>query len=295
MPAQWLYPSEFTTDYSEYKQYHFNLVVENVEFPDSSVVGYYIVIGDRTEERTVLDRGFIHPFNWDSTDESFYYASSDWANLYLGNSVEGTVHYGMVTPSTVYNETAYAGDYLSIEKRLITTSTTSSDVTPVGSIAVSVGEFGVNVDTNSRIFQYGLYTRPTRLNYPVVSSDYLAKVPITAIGSDQTISVSASSFIQSPNGDRVENRSRAHNVAYYQLEDYMEELDEIAYIGAGSYSDFHYEGFIATVKADREVFNNLFTINYKQLSPTIMTSQLDPQPVGGGDMLTPMFDTLDWY
>ena len=63
VPAQWLYPSELLTDYSEHKQYNYNLVIENVEFPDSTVVGYYIVIGDRTTERTVLDRGFIKPFS----------------------------------------------------------------------------------------------------------------------------------------------------------------------------------------------------------------------------------------
>lgn len=259
------------------------------------MVGYYIVIGDRTTERTVLDRGFIKPFSWDTTDESYYFTSTDWANLNVGDTIEGMVHYGMVTPSTVYNETGYTGDYISIEKRLITTSTDSADTTPVGSIAVSVGEFGVNVDTNSRIYQFGNYTRPTRLNYPILTSDYLSKVPITAIGSDQSISVSASAFIQSPNGDRVENRSRAHNIAYYQLDGYMEELDELPFIGAGSYSEFEFEGFTAIVKADRDVFNNLFTINYKQLSPNIMVTQLDPENVGGGDMFTPVFDTLDWY
>ncbi len=201
----------------------------------------------------------------------------------------------MVTPSTVYNETGYTGDYLSIEKRLITTTLDGTEINPVGGIAVNVGEFGVNVETNSRIYQFGNYTRPTRLNYPVVTSDYLAKVPITAIGSDQSISVSASAFIQSPNGDRIENRSRAHNIAYYQLDTYMEELDEIPFIGSGDYNEFAYEGFLATVKADRDVFNNLFTINYKQLSPNMMVTQLDPENVGGGDMFTPMFDTLDWY
>lgn len=60
MPNQLSY---FDGGAASYGQYRITLELDNIEFPDSSIVGYYIVYGDRTEEKTILDRGIIKPLS----------------------------------------------------------------------------------------------------------------------------------------------------------------------------------------------------------------------------------------
>jgi len=72
MPAEWLYKdTAVDNDFAAYPQYKYNLLFDEIEAPDESVVGYYIVIGDRTDNKTVLDRGYLRAMYWDTQDEVF--------------------------------------------------------------------------------------------------------------------------------------------------------------------------------------------------------------------------------
>lgn len=127
MPNQWLYPSPFGAAFGQYK---INVSVSNVELPNADVVGYYIVYGDRSEDRTVLDRGFIKPLSWDPTDEAYYYDYPDWDVMYLRYDAENNKNYSFLSPSTLYKSASFGGDYISVEKRLHTSTSDSSDINP---------------------------------------------------------------------------------------------------------------------------------------------------------------------
>lgn len=73
MPGQYMYVG---SGQASYPQYDINLTFDNVELPDD-VVGWFIVYGDRSEERTVLDRGYFRQMNWDPTDEVLYHSYLD--------------------------------------------------------------------------------------------------------------------------------------------------------------------------------------------------------------------------
>lgn len=73
VPAQYMYVGSGQAAYPQYKYYP---KFENVELP-ANAIGWKIVVGDRSEERTVLDRGFLRHMNWDPTDEVFYHAYID--------------------------------------------------------------------------------------------------------------------------------------------------------------------------------------------------------------------------
>lgn len=98
----------------------------------------------------------------------------------------------------------------------------------------------------------------------------------------------------------MENRSRSATVGIYELQDYMAELDEITFIDdpdhVTDYTEFEFEAFIASAKADRDIFTNLFTINYKKLSyvPLFGTGP-GGVTVPGGDMFMPYLDNLENY
>jgi len=278
---------------ASYGQYRITLELDNLEFPDSSIVGYYIVYGDRTEDRTVLDRGFIKPLSWDPTDEVYYYDYPDWDIMYLRYDAENNKNYSFVSPNTLFRSASLGGDYISIEKRLIATPTDKTDTNVVDAV-----EWDETLTVDSNIYEYNEYTRPTRINYKVVNTDTVTKHTGT-VGNDATIQTGNSTFLQSTTGDRMENRSRSSSIGIYELEDYMEELDEIPFADdvdhVTDYTEFEFEAFIAAAKSDRDVFTNLYTINYKRLSPYVHLGNTTPIQIVGGDMFMPWLEVLENY
>lgn len=291
MPGQYMYVG---AGQASYPQYDINLTFDNVNLPDD-VVSWYIVYGDRSEERTVLDRGFLRTMNWDDTDEVTYHAHIDWDSTILNDDDTKWNYTSFVSPTTVYKSQAYSGDYVSLEKVLETSSTTASEVDPVGGITVEVNEFDASIVVDTSIYEYTVFDRPERLNYIVNSSTLINKVRegLTTV----LPTTSNSYFVQSSTGDRIENRSLNHDIGFYELNDYIQELDNFGISCGGGEclpdgsQDFF--GIVATVKANRDVFENLYSINYKKLHPNRLNST--PVTIVAGDQFIPYFDTLEMY
>lgn len=292
MPGQYMYVGAGN---ASYPQYDINLTFDNVLLPPD-VVSWYIVYGDRSEERTVLDRGFLRTMNWDDTDEVFYHSYIDWDAIILSDDDTKWNYQSFISPNTVYKSRSFSGDYISVEKFLETSSTDPNDIDPVV-VLVDVPEYeitGMQIDTE--IYEYTTFGRPERLNYVIESTALLSKVNegLTTVMPD----TSNSRYIQTPDGDRLENRSQNHDVAYYKTTDYLEDLDNLSFTCGGGTCQptspgFNFNNFVVTIKADRDVFQNLYNINYKKLHPNRLNS--NPVTIVAGDQFIPYFDTLETY
>jgi hypothetical protein len=82
MPAEWLYKdTAIDNDYAAFPQYTYKLLVDEIEAPDPSVIGFYIVVADRADNKTILDRGLLRSMYWHNTDEVFAHTYLDWDSL----------------------------------------------------------------------------------------------------------------------------------------------------------------------------------------------------------------------
>lgn len=294
MPGQYMYVG---AGQATHKQYDINLTYDNVTAPNSDVIGWYFVYGDRTEERTVLDRGFIRTLNWDPTDEVNYWRSVNHDSVILNTDTSKRNYYGFLSPYTVYKNKAFSADYIQIEKVLETSSTVGADIDPGTSVSVYNGEFDITMNVDTSIYEFTTFERPERLNYTVDSSSYLNPVPegkIKVLPTD-----SNSTYIQTDAGDRIENRSMNHGIGIYEFSDneYIQEFDNYG-ISCGLDScqpdgSQNYVGFVATIKANRDVFENLYSIQYKKLHNNMI--DYNPITVVAGDQFIPYFDNLEQF
>jgi hypothetical protein len=152
------------------------------------------------------------------------------------------------------------------------------------------------MQVETEIHEYTKFSRPDRLNYAIESSALLTKANegITTLEPN----TSNSQYTQTPDSDRLENRSQNHDVAYYELNDYLEDFDNLTF-GCDSEDcsptspGYDFNNFLAIVKADRDVFENLNTINYKALDLDFRTG--NSGTVFYGDHVIPYFDTVETY
>lgn len=300
MPPQWLYNQAQVPETADNPQYTIHLQFDNVEFPNSDVIGYYFVYGDRTTERTVLDRGTIQPMSYSYTTESFYHSYPDWDGVVFTKSGDKAtmVHNAFISPRTLYSNYPTEGDYISIEKQLDDVESNALSVVKSVTGGLDVPEFSATLNFSSRIFNYTTFTQPeNRINYPIVSSNFLVKSPVLS-GNDNDPNSSNPIFATNTNRDRIENRSRNNDVLHIELDSHLEEIDAVTLSATDPTSvapEVRFRHLLATVKADKDIFTNLFNIKYKKLSPAIHTTQLSEFHVTGGDQFIPYMDITDFY
>lgn len=113
--------------------------------------------------------------------------------------------------------------------------------------------------------------------------------------------ISNSYYSQSTTGDRLENRSFNNDVAYLELDTYLADYADLT-INCGTNGCSPTEpgidtyNFIATTKSNRDVYTNLFNIQYKKLTSTWTETQLDTISIlNAGDHFIPHFDVLEAF
>lgn len=295
MPPQYNHPQG--DNESNRPQYAYKLKLDNIDYPDDSVVGYYIVTGDKSNQGTVLDRGYLVPLSWDPVDEVFYYSYNNWrthVHTVLPDDIDLMKHYAFISPKTMYSQVATEGSYITLEKFLVEQESDEAD-TDGPATTIEIPEFSASYDFHSRIYNYNRFKAPdNRLNYPITASNFIAKRE-PAEGEDTDPTTQNSSFILSTGVSRIENRSVNLNVLCLELPDYLEEFD--AYpspVPVGTETTFKFNHMLAVIKSNRDVFNNLFAINYNKLSSAIFIFG-SPVFLSGGDHFIPYVDTLDIF
>lgn len=94
-----------------------------VNYPNPDIVGHYYVYGDRSFDKTVLDKGFLAPIsssdpaNEDSFASPYLTYKQPRRGKHLANGgVNDVPIFGYISPKTLFDDAFPVGTYLKIEK-----------------------------------------------------------------------------------------------------------------------------------------------------------------------------------
>lgn len=308
---------------SGHSHYRVELQLDNVTFP-TDVQGYYLVYSD--EETQVIDRGYFTPMlrdvkrleetrtgpNYDQTyyhayiecDDMDFFATSVNPNGTIFGTVppDGTTYwdigtakfYSFISPKTVYQGRDSSGDYIVIDK-ILSMSGAKDRSAVFGEL--DVNDYDSTIGFNSFLNDYDLYTRPaSRINYKVRSSYYLDKSGIFKdfnMPSDDASQLNARSEINVSN-TTLQNRSKNHDINVFELFDTLYEMSNPTSPGTGINNNLNGHTYVVSVMSTKDVFTNLYNINYKRLNPNIIKTT-SPVTLQGGNSFASYFDTVEHY
>ena len=256
MPASELYPTGSSAGTSDFRTgIKFTI---NVDYPDPDIVGHYFVHGDRTYEKTIVDKGLLITTKYDS-DPGIHTLYAMWLepkngdtdlldNVFAGNVASRTA-YQFISPKITLEETYSLGTYIRLDKYTTGTFYFKGSLTPTAerydkvinciNTAVTVAE------------DYNVYSH---FNYKIDWASFLRK---------SILDSPANSVVIPSTGTPIENLSFHNNWLILDLE------EVIAPYVSGSFSDGELP--IVSIKADTDVFTNLATIDYRRIGNAITT------------------------
>lgn len=283
-PSEYIFPDTVTTPLDASTTWKLQLRVSNVTYPNTDVIGYYIVMGDRTTEKTVLDKGILVSLKDGTdanTDDVKYYYGPTHVFSFVGAGSFDSDTVGFVSPSTLFYKERNFGTYMTVEKILFGTDNAFADT----NYPITIPEFAAT--SNIRAFKqdYFLQAKPkTRFNYKIDESDFLPRRLERSDGNNSTTD-SSSNFV-TIKGNRVENRTTDNDVVAFGLAasvlEYTSPLNNTHW--DLTWPDREFSVMYVAIKTDRDVYSNLFNITYKLVSPTVFTAQSPSTAlVKGGD------------
>lgn len=258
------------------------------DYPNPNIVGHFFVYSDRTEEKTILDKGLLVPIKYDSED-------ADNLSLYAGwlTSKSGSDHvlkgisagvstsrvvYGYISPKTTMYDTYEVGSYLRIDRYLFGAATEVPWLSPTSERYDKV----LNVEDSVVAFS-ATYTTFTHANYKIDWSAFLRKSSIGSLANSVNVPAEAKS---------VQNVSIHNN---YQL---IVTNTKLAPFLSGPFNGWSKDRFVqVSIKADTEVFNNLFQINYRRIGNTIISKTNGVNSIHtsyAGDTFITSFNPVDY-
>jgi hypothetical protein len=295
-------PAEFTgfEALTGFANYQIRLLFHLIEFPNDDVVGYYLVQGDRTFERTVLDKGIAVPMkagsDVNSQDTEYFYAATSFNAAFTGSVNHSNL--GFISPSITYKAQRSEPTYITVERIMFSNGV---DATIYDNESYSVPEYGVTLAIESLMQQYDTFGRSAKtFNYLLSDFAFLNKRTPRPDGL-ASFAQPNQFFTTFTNGDRIENRSNATDIMALRTASPTLEFStpfNDATIYNVLFPARKYAAYLISLKVDRDVFNNLFAIQYRLLSPNLFTTEnwLFPAPpliVRGGDTQVTNFDFLE--
>lgn len=248
MPSSELVNGAVTTD-------HYNTGVRftmTQNYPHPDIVGHYYVYGDRTFEKTIVDKGILSPLKKHtnpSTEQLF--------TIFFTNREDGTVSadvdvelanvystYMFTSPRTLFEDTFSLGTYIRAEK--YTAGTTNSYTVVADSERF---QKPINYDPIT-VTNFTTYTNPSQFNYLINWSSFLNK------SSDGSLANSV--YIPAESKTAV-NPSTSNNWLLLTLN------SKLTPLVAAPTTGWDAKGFAVSIKADVDVFANLFNIDYKRI------------------------------
>jgi len=311
MPAQWLFPENNSFPIGDlgnygahcsWGQYKLSLEFDNIDIPED-VVGWYFVYGDRTNDYTIVDKGFLNilrqPVAY-SSEKPFghdYNTYSDirwWTNLSWTNPTD-LVNFAFINPKTVHEKSVIDGEYISIEKIVLDEYNVDNTSHNVQTTSVPLDIYSLTLTSETKLRPYTRFTFPAKINYKVVEQGLLRKNYLVDSKKLSNITDNNPISYLSSSTEIFENRNGNYNINFLTLDSFIQDFININSPTSSKYSPyFSHQHFVASLKKDRDVFTNLFTIKYKRLSPYIHT-QISQKEARGGDTIINWFTTLDTF
>ena len=259
-------------------------------YPDEDIVGHYFVYGDRTSEKTIIDKGFLFPLKkyTPEVDKQLLLAglfkNTPPGDAY-GNhmtSVYGDIYksYAFLSPQTLFNDTYSSGTHIRVDKYLTSPSGDFGSIT--GPVGFNSERFDKVTVMDLYLDNYTRYTTPSFFNYSITNSVYLNKSEESSTGS--------STYLTSESLT-VTNTSSNNSWLILSLKDKLSPL----VLSPATGWDHHI--FQVSIKSDTEIFTNLFNINYIKMGNCPLTKYEDvtvSYKLYDGDTFASRLGIVDW-
>lgn len=283
------------------------------EYPtQEGIAGHYFVYSDRTNERTILDRGMIVPiggdrirkgvapyprqYGYSSASDDYHLPSS--AGILVGVPRQDHALYGFASPTTMYDGRMYSGSYLTLDRYHLNPSIYDTDT--------SYSYFTPNFDNiiyayRVRVHQHEQHTPPLELNYQLKFSQWLQKAEV----SDANTEVAPTATVPFGFLTNVKNLSINTDLGLVVLDRELAEVAAYPLSAAGGGSSIEENeffkdgnGYTASIKADVSVFRNLDTIEYKRIGNIQLHKELGIDfeiELFDGDIFICPLDIVDYH
>lgn len=259
-------------------------------YPDEDIVGHYFVYGDRTSEKTIVDKGLLFPLKKYTPDsDKQLLLAGLFKNVPPGDaygnhmtSVYGDIYksYAFLSPQTLFNGTYSSGTHIRVDKYLTSPSGDYGSIT--GPVGFNSERFDKVTVMDLYLDNYTRYTTPSFFNYSITNSVYLDKSEESSTGS--------STYLTSESLT-VANTSSNNSWLILSLKDKLSPLVSSPATGW----DQHI--FQVSIKSDTEVFTNLFNINYIKMGNCPLTKYEDvtvSYKLYDGDTFASRLGIVDW-
>lgn len=222
------------------------------DYPHPDIIGHYYVFGDRTLDKTIVDKGIFLPLSdYGSDNLAFYETKLSYGGHQLGQT------YGFISPKILFEDNYTSGDYVTVERSggsIYTSQGFPVDEDISGSVVNDL--YGAVLTIFGGARQYSAWETPLGYNYSILDDAFLAKTPLT--NADKVPSYVYSSIAGKP----IQNNSINNNIAVISL---SKEINE----AAGTLGTGYWIGknqVYASIKSDKDVFSNLYSINYTRIN-----------------------------
>ena len=259
------------------------------DYPDPEIVSHYFVYGDRTFEKTIVDKGLLFPLKeyFPNSDENLLLAGlfkNRNPGLAYGGHMVGTIgdsvtSYAFVSPRTLYEDTFASGTYIRTDKYL------SSNLSK-GAITVPTGFNSERFDkvTNLTLYvdNYNQYVVNTNFNYPINNAVYLERSEEATAGNTTYLSSESKT---------IKNTSSNNSWLIISTASKLSPLVSAPFTGW----DEHI--FQISIKSEVDVFSNLFNISYIRMGncpSTKYEGYTSNYKLWDGDTFAARLALVDW-
>lgn len=244
-------------------------------YPDPNIESHFYVFGDRTFEKTILDRGVLFPTQTNPDAPDDLVVNRGVNNRFLAPSDHDNKTYSYLSPTILYDETYKSTQYLKIEKILPLRDGAMSSESHVG----YPDNYDGAVDTTYTVGNYYYYESPAIFNYLVKGTGFLKKAV-----QDSPPPSMLSPFINK----NIENRS-VHEAA--QIITTNTALEDFSHAG-----DVNGHLYLVTLKSDVDVFADLYSIDYIKIGNCFQKKGANTAQFRSyaGDTFMPQFQVTDY-
>ena len=214
------------------------------DYPTADIVGHYYVAADRTGNETVLDTGIMTHCKQYSTGNMYVNLAELISNPQSALNTDSDALFA--SSKTVYKEQYVQGQYVRVMKVLGGRVAETLNSNPPGG---TVNRFTQTISNGQSFLIYPqTYTVPSSFNYNVISAVELPKNQNYLAGD---ISVRRGSTpITTGNGNTIYNASSSLSMQSMTLDRKISEIPTAP--------------FYVAIKAERDVYTDLFNLNYKR-------------------------------
>lgn len=234
----------------------------NITYPQGEgIVGHYFVYGDRTFERTVLAKGVFVPLEIDESTNPKTYSFSGWESLIAqtftwpatdGTGIRSNL-FAFISSETLFKEKSFNGSYVKFEKIYNNTEPTLFSIkTKIDVVFDPKNDYKLDANSQIAYQKYTTYNLPstTNINHNISNNLFIQKTYQGA--------VQGNSAYEKVKDCSIINNSVSMSIQILKLNSGTSDM--------GPSGDWRYKTFYGSIRQEKDVFSNLYNIQYKRIS-----------------------------